>query len=309
MLNIHDLESRHKKYKQKALMPYFAITASLVVIAASVAFFISYDFDSKVVMQEEALMQSQAIQNPQVVLQEQAPIQTATPAIESSQPQLPPTDKTAAMQDAKEKDVKKQEIPIAQEESASLQKKEEQREEKVTLSPSLNFINKIKSEEHTAPQKQNSAPAAKINQEIVEKPIVKTQIPQEKSMTTLTKEQETIEVLPKQETQNSIHIKRKNDDDLRDVIKRFNNNHNPALSLFIAKKYYQTEDYKNAYDYALATNEINNNIEESWIIFSKSLVKLGKKEMAVETLKRYVNHSRSSQAKQLLEEIQSGKFK
>lgn len=307
MLNIHDLESRHKKYKQKALIPYFAITASLVVSAISVAFFISYDFDSKVVMQEEATLKAPVIQNPQVVVQEQVSIQT--PTAESSQVQLPPANKTLTMQDTKEKDLKEQEISTAKEERQSLQTQEEQIEEKVTLSPSLNFINNIKSREHLTPQKQNSAPAQKVNQEVVEKPIVAVQIPQEKSVATVIKEQEVVEVLPKQEAQNSINIKRKNDDDLRDVIKRFNNNHNPALSLFIAKKYYQAEDYKNAYDYALATNEINNNIEESWIIFSKSLVKLGKKEMAVETLKRYVDHSHSSQAKQLLEEILSGKFK
>ncbi|MDQ1244960.1 MAG: hypothetical protein QG565_1301 [Campylobacterota bacterium] len=98
-------------------------------------------------------------------------------------------------------------------------------------------------------------------------------------------------------------------EDIAHVIKRFNVNHNPALSLFVAKKYYQLGDYEQAYNYALITNDINNNIEESWLIFSKSLVKINKKEMAIETLKKYISHSHSSQARQLLDEIQAGKFK
>ena len=107
-----------------------------------------------------------------------------------------------------------------------------------------------------------------------------------------------------------IDIKMKEDrSDVKDVIKRFKKNNNPALSLFVAKKYYQYKDYQKAYNYALITNEINNEIEESWIIFAKSLVKLNKRKKAVQTLTRYVNHSGSGNAKVLLDNIKSGKFK
>jgi two-component SAPR family response regulator len=93
------------------------------------------------------------------------------------------------------------------------------------------------------------------------------------------------------------------------IIKRFKKNNSPALSLFIAKKYYEAEDYHNAYNYALITNNINREIESSWIIFSKSLVKLGKKELAIKTLQEYTGQSKSRSAKILLDEIQTGKFK
>ena len=94
-----------------------------------------------------------------------------------------------------------------------------------------------------------------------------------------------------------------------DVIKRFKKNNNPALSLFIAKKYYELENYDQSYNYALITNEINDNIDSSWIIFAKSLVKLNKREEAIKTLNKYIQHSHSNQAKILLDEIKSGKFK
>ncbi len=96
--------------------------------------------------------------------------------------------------------------------------------------------------------------------------------------------------------------------DIDDVIKRFKNNHNPALSLFVAKKYYELGEYKQAYNYALITNGINNNIEASWLIFVKSLVKLHKKDMAIKTLIKYINYSHSENAKILLDNIKSGKF-
>ena len=107
-----------------------------------------------------------------------------------------------------------------------------------------------------------------------------------------------------------IYIKRKNvDANLDHVIKRFQNSNNPALSLFLAKKFYELKDYEQSYNYALATNEIDEDIDESWIIFSKSLVKLNKKKRAIEVLERYVAQSKSKRANTLLQNIKSGKMR
>ncbi|PNX50089.1 MAG: hypothetical protein BV458_13825, partial [Thermoplasmata archaeon M9B2D] len=99
------------------------------------------------------------------------------------------------------------------------------------------------------------------------------------------------------------------EDELNSVIKRFNNQNNPALSLFIAKTYYDRGNYKEAYNYALVTNNLNPSIEDSVLIFARSLVKLGKKEDAITTLEAYINNTGSINAKILLNEIQKGKFK
>jgi len=99
------------------------------------------------------------------------------------------------------------------------------------------------------------------------------------------------------------------EDELNSVIKRFNTQNNPALSLFIAKTYYDRGNYKEAYNYALITNNLNPSIEDSVLIFSRSLVKLGKKEDAITTLEAYINNTKSINAKVLLNEIQKGKFK
>ncbi|MEA1956414.1 MAG: hypothetical protein U9N02_07980 [Campylobacterota bacterium] len=107
-----------------------------------------------------------------------------------------------------------------------------------------------------------------------------------------------------------IDIKRQNTkNDIKHVIERFNNNKNPVLSLFIAKKYYELKNYKQACQYAFITNELNNKIEDSWIIFIKSMIKLNQKDKAIKTLRQYIKHSNSEKAKILLNEIIAGRFK
>ncbi len=109
--------------------------------------------------------------------------------------------------------------------------------------------------------------------------------------------------------ENLIAIKRKNtQQDIQHVVARFKKSNNPALSLFIAKKYYELGKYNQSYNYALLTNEINSDIEESWIIFAKSLVKLKKSDKAIKILQEYIEVSHSSRASILLNKIKSGKM-
>jgi len=174
-------------------------------------------------------------------------------------------------------------------------------EVKVLLTPSLGFMKRVNTpvevysnKKIELEKKQNLKTSKKkkrvIKEEVIVEKVITTPIVQEKKR--------------------SIKIKITQDQkDIKDVIKRFKINNNPALSLFVAKKYYQLGDYHKSYNYALITNQLNNNIEASWIIFAKSLMKLDKKEMAINTLKKYIDSSHSPRAKILLDEIQSGKFK
>ncbi len=107
-----------------------------------------------------------------------------------------------------------------------------------------------------------------------------------------------------------IHIQKKDaKQDFQKIIQRFQNSNDPHLSLFIAKKYYEQKNYQEAYNYALATNKIDNKIDESWIVFCKALVHLGKKKFAIKVLKDYIHASQSTAASILLSDIQSGKFR
>lgn len=176
-----------------------------------------------------------------------------------------------------------------------------QNSKSLVLEPSLDFMDNI--EDGLTPYigEDNSVEVSSIAQytddEAVDEPRVTSR--------------EKIEVKsPVQEKKKMLTItKNKDESDIKDVIRRFKKNKNPALSLFIAKRYYQLKKYQSSYNYALITNEIDKNIDQSWIIFSKSLVKLGQEELAALTLKSYLKTSKSTQAEVLLRKIESGEFK
>ncbi len=175
------------------------------------------------------------------------------------------------------------------------------KKKKIILAPSFDFINEIK---HSAIPSYNNIQASVKSRKIV-KPKPKPRIEQKlKPKLKLKIEQKEIK------ESNRVKIKKQNTQkDISHIIKRFKKNSNPALSLFVAKKYYELGNYSKSYEYALITNGINNDIEASWIIFAKSLVKLKKKDSAIKILKSYIKYSHSSQAQILLEEITSGEFR
>jgi len=99
------------------------------------------------------------------------------------------------------------------------------------------------------------------------------------------------------------------DDELKGVIKRFNRKKKPALSLFIANKYYEKGNYAESYKYARITYNLNPKIEDSMLIYAKSLIKLGKKDKAKNALTAYIKKTGSINAKTLLNQINKGTFK
>ncbi len=86
----------------------------------------------------------------------------------------------------------------------------------------------------------------------------------------------------------------------KDVEKRFYESHDTDDSLFLAKSYYRKGNYKKSEYWSLQTNKVNNNIEESWIIFAKSKAKLGRKNEAIRILTNYVKRSNSHTVRNLL---------
>lgn len=264
MINIYELEDRWLKYKIRSLLPY-AIIASVALIF--VVIMIIFNIFTK----------------------------------EEKKDVIPKVKET---QEISKKKVPVKEIVKTKDQNISFVKKDiiidDKTDEKVVLSPSLNFLDNINKHETKRDKiikhnKQNK------NLNPVQKKEVNTYVnKKEKSYNNTTS---------RNNNHNTIQISKQNtDEDISHVIKRFNKNNNPALSLFIAKKYYDQGKYDKSYNYALITNNISKNMEASWIIFAKSLVKLHKKNKAIDTLKKYISHSDSHKAKILLDEITSGKF-
>lgn len=287
MLNVSELEFKHKKYKRSFYYRYLIIFSVVIIGLTPVLLFTL--FDEKVEIQTT---KQQAI---------------ITPIIEEKNDSITQDSNSTLIIVEQNSSKKEKIIPIIEtkeiEDNSSILE-----EKRVLLTPSLSFIDRIESS-NTQHITNVISDTKEVEVENIE-PIIEEVKPKEQII--VNNKIESIEkTLPRiEDKKTSINIERKDEEsDIADVIKRFNINHNPALSLFIAKKYYQLGNYEQAYNYALMTNDINNNLEGSWIIFSKSLVKMNKKELAVETLRKYISYSNSSQAKQLLDEITSGKFK
>jgi len=160
--------------------------------------------------------------------------------------------------------------------------------EKTILMPSMGFVKHLQNTQpyYDKTPKQIRSKAGKLNKKNIKTAIKK---PKKISIT--------------------INQKRDSKKDIKEVLKRFKENNNPALSLFVAKNYYELKEYKQAYNYALIANQLDNTIEESWLIFAKSLVKMGQKDEALRVLKKYIGNSNSNSAQILYENIKTGKFK
>jgi tetratricopeptide (TPR) repeat protein len=107
-----------------------------------------------------------------------------------------------------------------------------------------------------------------------------------------------------------IHIQvteKKGHDTVRDIESRFAFAKDKDDALFLARYYYDKKQYKKALKWALETNKIDSEIEESWLIFAKAKARLGDRVEAIRILQAYYDRSGSAKAKQLLGHIRKGK--
>ena len=277
MLNINELEARWLRYKIKSYMPHTTIGLSLFIIILVIIF---VDFDKgqevktlsikNIAINESIKTKPTKITSTKKIDSIKEDIQISTPVIQS----------------------------ITQNKELNTKLIED---EKLIISPSLDFIRNIK--ENSPTYYKNDVIKPKSIPQV--KKIKKVQSVQTPKIEEVILDTHVEEIQSKE-----IKIKRQNvQSDIQHVIKRFKKSNNPALSLFIAKKYYELGNYNQSYNYSLITNEINNDIEDSWIIFAKSLYMLNKKEKAIQIINKYISSSHSQKASLLLKNIKSGKIK
>ncbi|MEO1937837.1 MAG: CDC27 family protein [Sulfurimonas sp.] len=288
MLNTHDLEKRWLQYKIKSYIPYFVLALTLIFILTAVIFFMN---DSQ---EDNNEVKNNSIQKTE---------QTSLEKQKEKTKQVKNTIQTAIANKPiyQTKEDKKEPAPQISSTQNNL-----------ILKPSMDFMKNLHTSTPDSYHPTSVPTKKKTEKKVVKKrkEVSKQKAPKEEYIEIETQKpiQEVKEKAP-QEQKVQITIKRReSENDIKEVIKRFQKNNNPALSLFAAKKYYELGNYKQAYNYALVTNKINNDIEESWLIFAKSLVKLGKKDQALKTLHEYIKYSHSSNAQVLFDEIQRGKF-
>jgi hypothetical protein len=277
MLNVHELERRWLRYRIRRYVPV-GIAAVSVIALLSVSIYVWPLLNTA----ESETFSASVAEVPQ----------PTTPKTESSTPAAEPEKTVAHASPAA--------VPAA---TVKRPEPAAAAPSKTVLSPSMSFMNRLEASS-TAPKVEKSVPPKKpetAKKTAAEKNVVRT-APAEQ--TTVKKPKATVQPQP-----GSLSITQEEANDLNDVVKRFETNKSPALSLFLARRYYDLEQYDLSYEYALRTNEIDSSIEESWLLFARSLVKLGRKDEALKTLGSYARHSNSARAKMLLDEIREGTFK
>ncbi|MGB5506074.1 MAG: CDC27 family protein [Sulfurovum sp.] len=94
----------------------------------------------------------------------------------------------------------------------------------------------------------------------------------------------------------------------KDVEKRFLQSREIDDALFLARSYYKKGNYKKSEYWALETNKLDENSEESLFIFVKSKVKRGHENEAISILKDYIKMSDSQEGRKLLNQIENNKL-
>jgi len=93
-----------------------------------------------------------------------------------------------------------------------------------------------------------------------------------------------------------------------DVEKRFHQSHDIDDALFLAKSYYKKGNYSKAEQWAFEANKLDANLEDSFLVFVKSKMKLGQKNEVISILNQYLKHNNSENVRALLNKIENNKF-
>ncbi|WP_187648447.1 CDC27 family protein [Nitrosophilus labii] len=187
-------------------------------------------------------------------------------------------------------------IVLKKDENKTIKKNKEIKEIKeepkvVVLKPSTNFLAKIENLE----KKRQTKKIKKENKKV---------------------KREKIDEKPKKFKQNEtpkkpkiVIEKRNNSNIVNELIKKFERTKDPKIAIFLSRIFYKDQDYKKALNWAIIANELDSQNAQSWILFAKASVKLGKKEEAIKALETFLSKNSSYKIKQILKEIKNGEFK
>lgn len=296
MLNVPELERRWRRYRIRRYLPYAGGVSILMLLAVgAVIFYFEPEPEPKpvkMVMKPTNIVSSASYTS--VIASTAASGSSSTPAQTSAEPIQTAVQTTVQQPDP---------IPVPS--------KPKPKKEITKLAPSMQFLQDFESDVmkyYGVETPKKSAPLPETDSVIPPAPVEVKQ-PEPVPSTVQHNSAPQIVTKPKGPSSSQMIIQRENDlKDIQDVITRFKKNKNPALSLFVARRYYALGNYQQAYNYALITNDLNSHIEDSWLIFAKSLYKLDQKEMAIKTLRSYIKENGSIKAKLLLEQMQNGAF-
>jgi len=306
MLDVPELEKRWSKYHFKKMLPKYIGSAVFISLLAAISgyFYMSTDLSNTkraktAVAPAKKVSATHKVTENRAVTPKQEPIASAT-QVDIPQNVLHPS---LAFTAVIRGEILRAQLEQQEREQLAQQALDEQKARELALKK------KRAAQRKKEAQKRRKAKALAEKKSAAKKvAAAKASTPKEKVAKVVVLDTSNAVVKQEPDEVKVGHIQT-SEDELKGVIKRFNRKKKPALSLFIANKYYEKGDYSQSYKYAKETLKLNPKIEDAVILYAKSLVKLGKKDKAVKKLNSYYKKSRSIKAKALLTEINKGTFK
>jgi len=97
--------------------------------------------------------------------------------------------------------------------------------------------------------------------------------------------------------------------DIDKLIEKFEKTNDPKIAILISNFFYNEKKYKKSLKWSIIANDLDSGNEESWILFAKAKVKLGKKEDAIKALKYFLSTKNSPLIRKFLDDIVKGEIK
>lgn len=183
---------------------------------------------------------------------------------------------------------------------------EEKKDDSLLLSPTIPIIDL---EQEKLKDSRNKKRAIKYN--IAKKyhtPHHQKKLVKAKSSTYLTPSELSVvngdSIISRRETK-KIKFQQSSNNYMTIMKQKFEQNKNPREAILIAKAYYNAGNYKQSEAWSLKANNLNSNLDESWLIFAKSKDKMGKRREALKILVAYYNKSKSSKVKALINKMRA----
>ncbi|BDY11988.1 CDC27 family protein [Hydrogenimonas cancrithermarum] len=189
---------------------------------------------------------------------------------------------------------------VAERSTASAQREERKEKRAVLLNPDTAFLSSFSRDaDWDEPKKRRYARPVK------EETIHPSSNLEKREPKTVVKLQNTAPISGTSIAKSSLSIQTKTSNNTLDyLIKRFNVKRDPKLATYIAQSFYKKKNYNEAVKWSIMANSLEPSNEESWLLYARAKVKLGKKEDAINALRIYLNQYSSRKVKSYLHSLE-----
>ncbi len=299
MLEIDKLEREWLRYRLKRIKPWIFLSITLLLTVATAVWVTKSGYNST--------LKGGGNEKVKIAVQTAATATDASSNVESvsATVEKESVTKSEKVVERKPKEAVSQTAPQEKETTKEQMRSAEAGEPGVILNPDTGFMESL-----SAPKKERRPQKVYRAVETAREETVSSSTIDRPKSSTVEKSADTETEVKKKNSENTGGsglqiLSTKTNNTLQLLIKRFNRNNDPKLASYIAQSYYKKGDYKEAVKWSVAANSLDPSGEESWLIFARAKVKLGKRDEAVKALRVYLNQYSSRKVRSYLRRLES----